>query len=278
MIRLRRTLVSLLLLAVFGGWLAPSIATAEGFTASELADRARAAAESDDPAGSLVGIDSVDGRPIDLVSLTSEGSADDVRSRLQTLASALDQIAGSNGSITAEQARGDAAEIVAGLDPDSSESTSDDFGEVGEGGEISIPNWLLFLIGIGLIVAVVLFARGAGNRREMVGEAEGADELVRPSVRSELERSLAAAEAAGAYSDIVRLRFILAFAELSSIGAVTLRPSSTPGTVAAELGDSQATGLVHTFERVVYGRREATAEEAEAARRGWPEVISRFGR
>ncbi|TFG70045.1 MAG: DUF4129 domain-containing protein, partial [Solirubrobacterales bacterium] len=65
--------------------------------------------------------------------------------------------------------------------------------------------------------------------------------------------------------------------ELGERGLLSIRPSLTSSEVAVRLADRRASSLVGTFERVVYGRFEASSEDAVEAREGWPAVISARG-
>ncbi|MBK5118149.1 MAG: DUF4129 domain-containing protein, partial [Thermoleophilia bacterium] len=125
---------------------------------------------------------------------------------------------------------------------------------------------------------VVLAVRLARNR-EAAGrlEREGEPGEGEPASPSDLERGALAAERAGDFASAVRLRFGLAVRELGERGVLSIRPSLTSSEVAVRLADRRASSLVGTFERVVYGRFEASSEDAVEAREGWPAVISARG-
>ncbi|MGB2852681.1 MAG: DUF4129 domain-containing protein, partial [Solirubrobacterales bacterium] len=134
------------------------------------------------------------------------------------------------------------------------------------------------LLALALLAGVVLAVRLARNR-EAAGrlEREGEPGEGEPASPSDLERAALAAERAGDFASAVRLRFGLAVEELGERGLLSIRPSLTSSEVAVRLSDRRASSLVGTFERVVYGRFEASSEDAVEAREGWPAVISGRG-
>ncbi len=262
-------------------------AAAQGgdLSAGQVADLADRAAGGDQAAlAELQGVTAIDGRPA-VIAETLVGASPQLRVRLQELGRSLRAEAPDAGIESAEQARADAERIVAGfgdLEANPAPGAADvdsvpappGSGGLGLGG---LGLWLP-LLALALLAGVVLAVRLARNR-EAAGrlEQEGEPGEGEPASPSDLERAALAAERAGDFASAVRLRFGLAVEELGERGLLSIRPSLTSSEVAVRLADRRASSLVGTFERVVYGRFEASSEDAVEAREGWPAVISARG-
>ncbi len=262
-------------------------AAAQGgdLSAGQVADLADRAAGGDQAAlAELQGVTAIDGRPA-VIAETLVGASPQLRVRLQELGRSLRAEAPDAGIESAEQARADAERIVAGfgdLEANPAPGAADvdsvpappGSGGLGLGG---LGLWLP-LLALALLAGVVLAVRLARNR-EAAGrlEREGEPGEGEPASPSDLERAALAAERAGDFASAVRLRFGLAVEELGERGLLSIRPSLTSSEVAVRLADRRASSLVGTFERVVYGRFEASSEDAVEAREGWPAVISARG-
>ena len=262
-------------------------AAAQGgdLSAGQVADLADRAAGGDRAAlAELQGVTAIDGRPA-VIAETLVGASPQLRVRLQELGRSLRAEAPDAGIESAEQARADAERIVAGfgdLEANPAPGAADvdsvpappGSGGLGLGG----PGLWLPLLALALLAGVVLAVRLARNR-EAAGrlEREGEPGEGEPASPSDLERAALAAERAGDFASAVRLRFGLAVEELGERGLLSIRPSLTSSEVAVRLSDRRASSLVGTFERVVYGRFEASSEDAVEAREGWPAVISGRG-
>ncbi len=262
-------------------------AAAQGgdLSAGQVADLADRAAGGDQAAlAELQGVTAIDGRPA-VIAETLVGASPQLRVRLQELGRSLRAEAPDAGIESAEQARADAERIVAGfgdLEANPAPGAADvdsvpappGSGGLGLGG---LGLWLP-LLALALLAGVVLAVRLARNR-EAAGrlEREGEPGEGEPASPSDLERAALAAERAGDFASAVRLRFGLAVEELGERGLLSIRPSLTSSEVALRLADRRASSLVGTFERVVYGRFEASSEDAVEAREGWPAVISARG-
>lgn len=262
-------------------------AAAQGgdLSAGQVADLADRAAGGDQAAlAELQGVTAIDGRPA-VIAETLVGASPQLRVRLQELGRSLRAEAPDAGIESAEQARADAERIVAGfgdLEANPAPGAADvdsvpappGSGGLGLGG---LGLWLP-LLALALLAGVVLAVRLARNR-EAAGrlEREGEPGEGEPASPSDLERAALAAERAGDFASAVRLRFGLAVEELGERGLLSIRPSLTSSEVAVRLADRRASSLVGTFERVVYGRFEASSDDAVEAREGWPAVISARG-
>ncbi len=138
---------------------------------------------------------------------------------------------------------------------------------------IDIGSLWIPLLAVVVIAAVFLALRLARNRERdarLAAEAEGEPP---PEPVSELEQRARTAEGAGDYEGALRLRYGIALRTLQEQGAVPGGPSLTPARLHRELGHPRTGELVGTFERVVYGRREADVDDAREAREGWPVVV-----
>lgn len=139
------------------------------------------------------------------------------------------------------------------------------------------PEQLWALIGLVVILASLSFAASLGRRRAAsVRRATGAP--ARTSVDpADLESAAAAAEASGDFAGAVRLRFRAGVARLARAGVVDERPSLTSAEIRRRLRVPEFDELAASFDRIVYGRRPATADDVEAARRGWQRVLAARG-
>ncbi len=262
-------------------------AAAQGgdLSAGQVADLADRAAGGDQAAlAELQGVTAIDGRPA-VIAETLVGASPQLRVRLQELGRSLRAEAPDAGIESAEQARADAERIVAGFgdleaNPAPGAADVDSVpAPPGSGGlGLGAQGLWLPLLALALLAGVVLAVRLARNR-EAAGrlEREGEPGEGEPASPSDLERAALAAERAGDFASAVRLRFGLAVEELGERGLLSIRPSLTSSEVAVRLADRRASSLVGTFERVVYGRFEASSEDAVEAREGWPAVISARG-
>lgn len=256
---------------------APAPAAAEDVTAAQLAERAAAAADNPSQLDAVTAVTAVDGRPLEIEAALAGVNGEDLRERLERLAAEAGEVtAAGPPPRSAESARGRAGEIIGELrERPAFEEPPPAIDEAGDGGGVSVPAWVwisaaLAALAVGLVIARRL-ARGRElshrARREEAAAGEGPDPRA-------LEAAALAAEDSGDYAEAVRLRFRIAIAELAEAGAIVVRPSLTPHEVGRQLGDDRADGLIGAFERIVYGRREAGAEDAAAARRDWPAVVA----
>jgi hypothetical protein len=257
-------------------------------SAGQVADLADRAAGGDRAAlAELQGVTATDGRPAVIAETLVGADSPQLRGRLQELGRSLRAEAPDAGTESAEQARADAERIVAGFGdleanpaPGAADVDSVPAPPGSGGGGLGLGGLGLWLplLALALLAGVVLAVRLARNR-EAAGrlEREGEPGEGEPASPSDLERGALAAERAGDFASAVRLRFGLAVRELGERGVLSIRPSLTSSEVAVRLADRRASSLVGTFERVVYGRFEASSEDAVEAREGWPAVISARG-
>jgi hypothetical protein len=127
----------------------------------------------------------------------------------------------------------------------------------------------LALIVGGLLVALaVAVTANLGRRR-----ARMIDERIRREHRqargldpAELEGDARRAEESGDHALAFRLLFRAALLRLDEGGLIDLRPGTTGGTLAEELGSESFHRLVARFDAVVYGGRPADADDPAAVR------------
>lgn len=89
-----------------------------------------------------------------------------------------------------------------------------------------------------------------------------------------VEGRAAAAEARGDHDAAVQLRFRVGLLRLHGARRIDLRASTTTGEIRRALRSPAFDRLARTFDEITYGRRAATAQDAGAAREGWPAVLS----
>jgi hypothetical protein len=89
----------------------------------------------------------------------------------------------------------------------------------------------------------------------------------------QLERQAAQAERDGDHDLAVRLRFAAGLLRLDAARAIELRPSLTSGDVGRTLRSETYNALATTHDAVAYGGRHAGPDDADTARRDWPDVV-----
>ncbi len=283
--------------------LAPGAARAQDRSVSseEAAALAREAVTSDAALRDLREVQRIDGRPVDLRAATAGLSGDGRRVRLTLLASELSR--GGPGSGTdAREARRAAHDVVTGKDYRESSPPKPFKGvlrwlgdRLEPVGHFLQPVWrpivkawgavLRFLDAIpggrylalaGVVALVAWLGVRLAARRSRAKLVRGPDGrlLVDPEADPvELERRAEEAEAAGDLATAVRLRYEAGLIRLVRAGRLELRPETTPGSAAAEVGGEDLHGLTVAFEEIVYGERRATADDVARSRAGWGAVL-----
>jgi len=275
----RRLLAAVAITAiVIGG---PASAAAEEVSFTELSALAAAAAAGDDAARArLAAVTDVDGTPVSGSALL-EGRTTDVERRLRTLAALAEPAT----AIDADQARADAVSILAGDEYQRGEPTPpgwlqrfsewlaglvpDEIGEL-----LANPGFwfLLALIGIGTVVFFLV--RNAVRRRRGVTGTGGASYAPVRRTADDLERQARLAADDGDFATAVRLWFEAGAIRLADRGVVAHDTTSTSGAIRRAVPTATMNGLATTFDRVAYGGRHATAEDAAAAEQGWTSVVT----
>jgi hypothetical protein len=269
--------------AVLAAW--PAAARASEVSASEFKALAERAVESPDALGELREVDTVDGRAVDVAGALEGARGGELDARLAVLAASV-AAGGASGD-----PRADAREILEQA-RFHGESVPGPFkGLIERLGEL-VPDfdwlddllpggrWVMWLV-VGLLLTLIVWvlARGVLTRRirASTAEAEAAAAEAAADPR-ELERQAAAAEQAGDLQTALRLRFRAGLLRLDARGAIYFRPSISTHEVRRALRSEDFDGLAATFDDVVYGGRATAAEDVEAARRRWPDVVSAAGK
>jgi hypothetical protein len=248
----------------------------------------------DDPAAltSLRGVDSVDGRSVDVERALAGASGRELELRLRALRGA-----GAEASRPGS-ARQDAARI---LDERrfKAESTPRPFRrllewlsapvrEAGEaldravhflasplpGGESTF--WVI-LASVVCIAAGVVATRLARRRGDVVVDVARGSERGQKLDPRRLEHEAAEAERRGDLELALRLRFRAGLVRLGLARVIPLRDSLTTGDVKRKLQQPEFDRLANTFDEIVYGRRNPEQADVEDARAGWPRVLKEAG-
>jgi hypothetical protein len=257
----------------------PAVATE--VSTPELSALAAAAAAGDATARtSLAAVTEVDGRPVAGARLL-EGRPTDVDRRLETLAS----LTTAGSGVDPDRARAEAASILAGAEYQRGDPTPPGWlqrftewladlipGEIGE----VLFNRVLWILLASIAVATVVFflIRNAARRRRGEFDREGAPHGEMRRTATGLEQHARRAADAGDYGTAVRLWFEAGAIRLADRGLLTHDTTSTSGAVRRAVPTATMARLTTTFDRVAYGKRIATAEDADAAEEGWTAVAT----
>jgi hypothetical protein len=262
--------------------LSPATAPATSVSSSRLHALASAFARGDGPAlAQLRAVTSVAGRPAAVGALFASGSAAQLRSRAQVLAST--SVAPGAPAVAPERARAIAAAILAGSRygratvPDPVLNLFNSIGRwLGQlasetpGGPTAF--WALAAI---VILALAGYgARRALRRLEPEAGGRGTPAPGGGEDPAALERAARAAEEQGAFGEAVRLRFRAGLLTLGARSAIEYRPSLLAADVARRLHSPDFDALNDTFERVAYGGVCGRAGDAADARRRWDALLS----
>lgn len=130
------------------------------------------------------------------------------------------------------------------------------------------PLVMALLVGTVLVVTVVLITAHLGRRRARTIEERlrREHEATRGMDPDELERRAGEAERAGDHARAFRLLFRSALLRLDAAAMIDLRPGTTSGSVAEQLGSDDFAAVASRFDAVVYGDRPATPRDPESVR------------
>jgi hypothetical protein len=127
------------------------------------------------------------------------------------------------------------------------------------------------LVVIAAIVGAMILGRRRARDIERRATIERILELGTDPRR--LEELSDEAMAAGNHAESIRLRFVAGLLRLDEAGRVDFYPGLSNSIISAELSDPVFDRLADQFDRVVYGRRPATANDAAAARADWSALL-----
>lgn len=266
-------------LVVLGLLLGTAGAGAVGVDREEFRRLAERARTDPDAIAALRDVDRVDGRPVDVPRALGGAEGEELRRRLEVLATA-----GEPGGLDAAGLREWAGEILAsegyrGTEPAGGAEgllrrVAGWFGDLAR--EAPLGAWLLWgAVAVLVVVGATVLSRGLVRRRGAAAERVGTslDGGGRREDPGALEREAAAAEDDGDLVRAVRLLFRAGLLRLDAAGVLRLRPSVTVGEVSRRLGPGSFDRLARFFDEVVYGGRTPSARELEAVRRGWDRVL-----
>lgn len=130
------------------------------------------------------------------------------------------------------------------------------------------PLVMALLVGAALVVTVVLVTAHLGRRRarQIEERIRREHEAARGLDPSRLEREAEEAERAGDLAGAFRLLFRAALLRLDDAGMIDLRPGTTSGSVAEQLGSDDFASVAARFDAVVYGDRPATPADPGSVR------------
>lgn len=124
-----------------------------------------------------------------------------------------------------------------------------------------------------LLIAVVTWIARRRALRSSGAAPAAAGATRRPASARELERAADEAERAGRYADAVRLRFRAGLNRLAERGTLPDAVHAPNRALATRLGSARFDALANRFDQVAYGHADASAEDAQAARSGWSELL-----
>jgi hypothetical protein len=161
-----------------------------------------------------------------------------------------------------------------GYKPPRSAATSST--QSGGSGGLPGPAWLWLALGaLVVVISSVAASRALSRLEPPVREAPAGDDAQdERATRASLERDANAAEARGAFSEAVRLRFRAGLLALTRKSVIDGRPSLRNAEISREIRSPEFDRLADTFERVAYGGDPASAADANEAREGWSRVLS----
>jgi hypothetical protein len=277
--------LAVVVVAVLAAW--PAAARASEVSAGGFKALAEQAVDSRAALEELREVDAVDGRAVDVAGALEGARGDELDARLARLAASVAEVEASSGGDPSADAREilEQARFHGESVPGPFKGLIERLGELVPDFDwlddlIPGGRWVMWIV-VALLLALVMWvlARGVLTRRIRASTAEAeAAALEAAADPRALEREAAEAEKAGDLQKALRLRFRAGLLRLDARGAIHFRPSISTHEVRRALRSEDFDGLAATFDDVVYGGRATAAEDVEAARRHWPEVVSAAGR
>ena len=256
--------------------LAPALARGDAATSAEVAALAERAAADPAALAELVEITMVDGRPVDLAAALAGASSETLPARLAELERGARENQGAGGTAADPgEARAEAAEIL-GRTPDGDSRPADE--AEGEGGlslpTLGLPGPVLLALAVLVVLAGALTGRSIARRRVLEAAGAVAGRGRRPASWRELDAAANEAERRADYAMAVRLRFGAGIARLGEQAHIDLPPPVTAERAARRLGSPTFSSLASEYERIAFGGRRASADDAASAREGWRTVLA----
>ena len=268
--------------------LAPA-AAASSMTGPEVRELAARAVSDPAALALLQGVDRVDGRPVDIREALAGAQGEELRARLEVLAS---------GGAVATQPHDPAADAREILSGRRFHTTSvprpfqgalhwlgdklrrlkrpyDWLAEHVPGGGHALSVILGALLVAAAAIAVVRVVRRRSAATIARSQRERHPDEIDPA---QLEREADDAERRGDLERAVRLRFRAGLLRLARAKAIPPERSLTSGDVRRALHVDAFDGVATSFDEVVYGRRPPTAADVAASREGWRSVLQEADR
>jgi hypothetical protein len=142
-------------------------------------------------------------------------------------------------------------------------------GSVLPGGALTA--WVLLAV---LITGVVWLVARRYTGAALAAATPGGEARGRRLGAAELEAAAQRAEYEARFADAVRLRFRAGLERLSEQGAIASAHSTPTAEVSRTLRSRGFESLARRFDEIAYGSSPAAADDAQAAREGWSEVLS----
>ena len=128
---------------------------------------------------------------------------------------------------------------------------------------------------VGLVVLFVTF-RLAGRRASEVEARESLARLVeRGADPDDFLRRAEAASRSGSHAEAVRYRFIGGVLDMARHGRIRYAPGLTTEGIAQQIDDPEFRTLANQFDAVVYGAKQATADDDTESGQIWDRLRSR---
>jgi hypothetical protein len=266
---------------------APASAAAEAISGTELTALAERAAIDASARSQLLAVDEVDGHPVAVGEALADARGDELAERARLIATLVARAdTGGAPAGDREQARAilDArrfkgAELPRPLEKplrwigDRIKPVADWINHRGAsvpGGPIVL--WTL--LSAVLLLAASSVTATSIRRRTLAIERQRVAALPESEDPAALERAAERAERDGDWEHAVRLRFRAGLLRLDRRRILVYRPSLTTGEVARTIHAPAFAEVGARFDEIAYGGRPAEQHDAEAARRGWNDVLA----
>jgi hypothetical protein len=278
--RLAAMLVAALSLA------APATAAATAVSGTELTALGERAAIDGSARSQLLAVDEVDGQPVGVREALAGARGDELAERARLIAASVARAdtggapAGDRAQAAAilNQRRYKGAELPRPLEKplrwigDRIQPVADWIDGRGQsvpGGPIVL--WTALSVLLGLVVSGVTAT--SIRRRALAIERDRAAALPEAEDPAALERAAEQAERDGDWERAVRLRFRAGLLRLDRRRILVYRASLTTGEVARAIHAPAFAEIGARFDEIAYGGRPAEPADAEAAQRGWKDVL-----